>query len=116
MKQFSIVLVDFDPRFGHEQSGVRPALVLQTNAGLNLAKTVLVAPITSNLERMFSFEPLFEPSSKNGLKISSRVLLNQIRVIDRRRVSKVIGQLENSYQGKVLKGVDLMFDLSQIFK
>jgi hypothetical protein len=40
-----IVAVNLDPTEGHEQKGMRPALVLSTNA-FNALGVVLVAPIT----------------------------------------------------------------------
>jgi mRNA interferase MazF len=75
-----IVLVDFRPVLGHEQDGMRPALVM-TDARYNAASSyVIVCPITSN-NRPWPFKlPL-----PDGLKVRGFVMIDQIKSIDRRR-------------------------------
>ena len=75
-----LVLVDFRPVLGHEQDGMRPALVM-TDASYNAASSYLVVcPITSNT-RPWPFKmPL-----PDGLKVRGFVMLDQIKSIDRRR-------------------------------
>lgn len=45
-KQGDIILTDFDPVKGHEQSGYRPALVVSNADFNNASNLVLVCPIT----------------------------------------------------------------------
>lgn len=75
-----LVLVDFQPVRGHEQDGMRPALVM-TDASYNAASSYLVVcPVTSNT-RPWPFKlPL-----PDGLKVRGFVMLDQIKSIDRRR-------------------------------
>jgi mRNA interferase MazF len=75
-----VVLVDFRPARGHEQDGMRPALVM-TDSGYNSASSYcVVCPITSNA-RPWPFKvPL-----PDGLKVRGFVMLDQIKSIDRRR-------------------------------
>lgn len=87
-----IVLVDFRPVRGHEQDGMRPALVM-TDASYNAASSyVVVCPITSNT-RPWPFKmPL-----PDGLKVRGFVMLDQIKSIDRRRrVLRFIDQVPNA--------------------
>ena len=87
-----IVLVDFRPVRGHEQDGMRPALVM-TDASYNAASSyVVVCPITSNT-RPWPFKmPL-----PDGLKVRGFVMLDQIKSIDRRRrVLRFIDHVPNA--------------------
>lgn len=46
-RQGDIVIMDFDPQKGHEQSGRRPALVLSNNILNQHSAVALVCPITN---------------------------------------------------------------------
>lgn len=75
-----IVMVNLDPTQGHEQKGMRPALVLSTSA-FNALGTVLVAPITQggDFARHAGFAA---PLSGSGTKTQGVALVNQIRMLD----------------------------------
>ena len=99
MKRNDIVMVELPPPLGgagREQAGRRPAVVVQDDTpGL---PTLLVAPLTSQLAaQRFPHTLRIEPSFENGLSMSSVILLFQLQVMDRRRVLRVIGQLEEQY-------------------
>lgn len=99
MKRNDIVMVDLPPPLGgagREQVGRRPAVVVQDDMpGL---PTLLVAPLTSQLAaQRFPHTLRIEPSPENGLSMSSVILIFQLQVVDKRRVLRVIGQLEEPY-------------------
>lgn len=73
-------MVNLDPTQGHEQKGMRPALVLSTSA-FNALGTVLVAPITQggDFARHAGFAA---PLSGSGAKTQGVALVNQIRMLD----------------------------------
>lgn len=47
-KQGDLVFLDFNPTKGHEQAGMRPAVVISTNTFNQNTKMVMLCPITSN--------------------------------------------------------------------
>lgn len=75
-----IVMVNLDPTEGHEQKGMRPALVLST-AAFNALGLVLVAPITQggDFARHAGFAAAL---SGTGTKTQGAALVNQIRMLD----------------------------------
>ncbi|NML61247.1 type II toxin-antitoxin system ChpB family toxin [Massilia sp. RP-1-19] len=75
-----IVMVNLDPTEGHEQKGMRPALVLSVSA-FNALGIVLVAPITQggNFARHAGFAASLTGA---GTKMQGAVLVNQIRMLD----------------------------------
>lgn len=87
---WTVVLPDLG---GHEQAGLRPAIVL-ADVGLPV---VIVVPCTANMQALrFSLTTLIEPSKSNGLETKSVALAFHLRAIDRRRLTKKIGNLKKS--------------------
>src|SRR5471032_1536493 len=75
-----IVVVSLDPSEGHEQKGMRPALVLSTSV-FNALGVVLVAPITQGGD--FARHAGFAASlSGSGTKTQGVALVNQVRMLD----------------------------------
>jgi mRNA interferase MazF len=87
-----VVWVDFDPAFGHEQSGRRPALVISDGAYNQESSFVLVCPITR------SSKPWpFKVALSEGLSISGQILVDQIKSIDKNRILSVtVGKIDES--------------------
>jgi len=74
----------------------RPGVVFQNDEVTNQVKTVIVLPFTSNLKRKGLPYALFIPKSKeNGLEKDSIILCHQIRAVDKTRLNKKIGRLND---------------------
>ncbi|MDP4197982.1 MAG: type II toxin-antitoxin system PemK/MazF family toxin [Bacteroidota bacterium] len=96
-----IIRVVLDPVKGHEQSGIRPAVVLSPLLINEFSSTILVAAITSKrLDRILSVEVLIE-APEGGLKSDSKVLLLQTRSIDKSRIVGVYGSLSQETMNRV---------------
>lgn len=81
MKNGDIWLVDLSDTKGHEQKGVRPAIVVGGANGL----TVVVPCTTTLSTARFSHTYGLSPSSHNGLDAESVALVFQIVALDRDR-------------------------------
>lgn len=93
-KQGEIYLADLNPTKGHEQSGVRPVLIMQNDILSKNLNTVIIAPITSNLNAKGKLTTYFLPKEMSHLKQDSIVLLFQIRTLDKKRLQKKITKLQ----------------------
>ncbi len=82
---------DLSPVVGSEQGGMRPILILQNNVGNKYSPTVVVATITSRLEK--TKLPTHVRLGSAHLEKDSIVLLEQIRTIDKRRLCEYIGSV-----------------------
>ena len=88
-----IYWVNLDPIVGTEISKTRPALIVSNDVGNQYASRVIVAPITSQgIERAYPFEVLVQ-AGEGGLTRPGKVLLDQIRTVDKRRLGDCLGQL-----------------------
>ncbi len=94
MHRGEIYLVDFGNIVGSEQGGLRPALVVQNNKGNYFAPTTIICPLTTKQKHLIPTHVPISPS-EGGISYGSTVLCEQIRVIDKTRLKKKIGEITN---------------------
>ena len=88
-----IYLANLEPVVGSEQGGIRPVVILQNNVGNKHSPTTIAAPITT--KRVPNSLPIhvFVFATRSGLPQDSCVLLEQIRVLDKSRLTEKIGKV-----------------------
>ncbi len=88
-----IYLANLEPVVGCEQGGIRPVVILQNNVGNKHSPTTIAAPITT--KRVPNSLPIhvFVFAIRSGLPQDSCVLLEQIRVLDKSRLTEKIGKV-----------------------
>ena len=89
-----IYLIDLYNQVGSEQTGVRPALVVQNNIGNQHSPTTIVCPLTTKSKRMSATHVDLTPEDC-GVLMDSTVLCEQVRVIDKSRIRKKLGEVRN---------------------
>jgi len=98
MKKGEIWIVALPGSGGHEQGGLRPAIVIADTG----ATVAVVIPCTSNPHaRRFPHTFAIEASKKNGLVIPTVALILQIRAVDKKRLQKKIGVIEPSLLARI---------------
>ena len=95
IKKGEIHLALLDPTVGREISKTRPVVIISNDINNRFSGTVTVLPIISkNLEKVYPFEVRL-PKSAGNLPKDSKVKADQIRTLDKRRMIKAIGMLDN---------------------
>jgi len=108
IKRGDIFLVNLDPIKGSEQGGTRPCLIIQNNLGNKYSPTTIIAPITSKkFSREFPTNISLLKEDSN-LDMNSTILLNQIATIDKSRIVKKLGFLNE----EIMRKVDLAIKVS----
>jgi mRNA interferase MazF len=87
LTQYEIVLVNLDPTIGSEMKKTRPAVIISPNEMNKYLNTVVIAPMTSSSK---SYPTRIEV---NHNKTKGWIVLDQIRTIDRQRITKKRGSL-----------------------
>ena len=106
-----IYLVNFDPTIGSEIKKTRPALIIQNDIANQHSPIIIVAAITSQFdEPLYPTEVLIK-ASEAGLKHDSVALLNQIRSIDKQRLSKKLGSLSLEKMQQVNRAISISLGL-----
>ena len=90
-----IYFADLSPVIGSEQGGGRPVLVIQNDLANRHSPTVIVAVFTSKLSKRDLPTHVRVHPDKSGLRKTSLVLAEQIRTIDKSRLGKYIGKLDD---------------------
>jgi len=101
-KRGEIYLVNFDPTIGHKVKKKRPALIISNNIHNQYSPLVTVAPLSSNVNKVYPFE-VYISKGMAGLNDNSRIMIVQLRSIDKRRLLNKIGTIEDK---KILEKVD----------
>jgi len=104
IKRSEIYWVEWNPGRGSEQSGLRPALVIQNDIGNKFSPTTIVAALTTAIEKPYPF--LVRITAKeSGLPKDSTVNLAVIMTIDRTRLTDKCGELNEAKMVEVDKAI-----------
>lgn len=109
-----IYLVNCDPALGSEIRKIRPALILQNDIGNRYSPITIVAAISSKFgDPLYPTEVLIA-QQEGGLTVDSVALLNQIRSIDRRRLTKRLGAVRPATMEKVERAMQISLGLLKV--
>ena len=90
LEQYSIVLVNLDPTLGSEIQKTRPCVIVSPNEMNKYLNTIVISPMTTSLKEY----PTRIPVNHNDKK--GMIAIDQIRTIDKKRIIKILGNLNKS--------------------
>lgn len=111
IKKGDVVLVNFEPVRGSEQGGVRPSLIIQNDIFNRYSPTTIVAPITSKIFKKEYPTNVLLKKEDSKLSRDSTILLNQIKTIDKSRIIRKIGLLDNFTMNNVDRAIKVSLSL-----
>jgi mRNA interferase MazF len=96
--QYTIVVVNLDPTIGNEIKKTRPCVIISPDEMNRHLQTITIAPITSQSKPYPSRVSItLQASSQTSSQaLNSWIVLDQIRTIDRIRITKTLGKLADS--------------------
>lgn len=103
MRRFDVYLVALDPTRGSEIRKTRPCVVLSPDDMNRHLSTVIVAPMTTT-RRGYPTRVAIEFARKGG-----EIALDQIRTIDKTRLTRHLGQIDDATAHKVTECLVEMF-------
>ena len=111
IKRGFVFYADLSPVVGSEQGGYRPVLVIQNNVGNKYSPTVIVAAITSHIEKAKLPTHVELSAKEHGLEKDSVILLEQVRTIDKQRLQQKITELDEKVMAKVDEALKISLGL-----
>jgi len=87
IKQYEIFLINLDPTIGSEIKKTRPCVIVSPDEMNKYLQTVVIAPMTTSSK---NYPTRVEIKHDNKI---GRVVLDQIRTVDKQRVLKGLGKL-----------------------
>lgn len=97
-QQYEIVIVNLDPTIGSEIKKVRPCLIISPDELNKYLRTITIAPITSQSK---TYPTRVEIQLEGKI---NWVVIDQIRTIDKSRILKKIGKL-NEIEITLIKSI-----------
>jgi len=96
-----IYYANMEPHVGSEQGGERPVVVLQNDMGNKHSSTLIIATLTSKVDKKLNLPTHVLLDQNPGLKVPSIVQLEQIFTIDKRRVQRFAGQTSSEEMDRI---------------
>ena len=103
VSRFEVHLVNLDPTIGKEIRKTRPCLVVSPDEMNHAIRTVIVAPMTTRGKDY----PTRVPCRFQGT--GGRIVLDQIRTVDQRRLVRKLGRVSKKTARDVLAVLGEMF-------
>jgi len=98
-----VYLINLDPTIGSEIKKTRPCLIISPNEMNHNIRTIIVAPMTTKGKQYPTrISCIFK-------KKKCLVVLDQIRTVDKNRLIRKMGSLNNATMSKVLETLQEMF-------
>ena len=110
IKKGEIYLAELSPTIGSEISKKRPVLIVSNDINNQYADTVSIVPITSTTSKIYPFE-VFLPKDEANLLNDSKAKCNQIRTIDKLRIQKKFGKINDGKLREVEKAILIHLDI-----
>jgi|SRR5690554_3722176 len=114
IKRGDVYFADLSPVVGSEQGGIRPVLVIQNDIGNRFSPTVIVAAITAQIQKAKLPTHVEINAKLYGFDRDSVILLEQIRTIDKQRLTDKITQLDDEMMGKVNDSLKISLGLVDV--
>jgi len=103
VKRFEVYLINLDPSVGHEIKKMGPCLIVSPDEMNKHIKTVIIAPMTTK-GRKYPTRINCRFKGKSG-----QIVLDQIRTVDKIRLTKKLGIINLDTQKKVASVLSEMF-------
>lgn len=106
-KRYDVVLVNFgENTLDSEQSGMRPAVIIQNNTGNYFSNTTIVMPLSSRLKNPNQpTHTLIRKGRDKGLICDSMLLGECMRQISEKRIKKFLGSITDINERKEIRRV-----------
>jgi mRNA interferase MazF len=106
--------VNLDPTVGNETAKKRPCLILQNDVGNARSETTMVAPLLKGLKN-YPFVVNVEATADNGLDENRGIHLEQMRVVDNRRIDSKLGTLDGKYWSQIERAICIVLGFNSVF-
>ncbi len=110
IKKGDIFYADFSGAIGSEQTGLRPCIIISNNTGNKFSPCVVVAMVTSKLDKPKLPTHVMLPADY-GLSAKSIILCEQLRTIDKQRLKNYLGTLPKNKMLEVNAALKISLDI-----
>lgn len=109
MHRGDVYYADLSGSLGSEQGGVRPVVILQNEKGNRFSKTVIVAPVSTQMSKPPLPTHVLIPTTV--LERTSMILLEQLRTLDKQRMGQWICALDEKLMKEINEALKVSLDI-----
>lgn len=106
MRQYEIWLANMNPSKGTEVGKVRPVVIVQTDLLNEFHPSFIVCPLTTNVNKEIKL--LRVHVGKKYLEAESDLLVDQLTAIDKKRLIKKLGKLNETQIEKLRENLRIV--------
>ena len=110
-KRGDIYYADYGKGIGSEQKGYRPVVIIQNNIGNKYSSTVIVAAVSTRKETRAKLPVHCHIGAEHGLEAPSTILLEQIRTMSKKRLSRYVGRLDEKQLAEIDRALAISIGL-----
>ncbi|MEE1130008.1 MAG: type II toxin-antitoxin system PemK/MazF family toxin [Caryophanon sp.] len=114
VKRGDVFFADLSPVVGSEQGGTRPVLIIQNDIGNRFSPTVIIAAITAQIQKAKLPTHVEIDAKKYGLERDSVILLEQLRTVDKARLTDRITHLDDTMMKRVDEALKISVGLVKL--
>ena len=92
IRRGDVWLLSFNPVRPNEVAGTRPSVIVSNNVANANSPTVIVVPLTTNTERVYSFQLLIE-THRSGLEADCKAQTEQVRAVSKARLVRQLSAI-----------------------
>ena len=92
IRRGDVWLLSFDPVRPNEVAGTRPSIIVSNNVANANSPTIIVVPLTTNTERVYSFQLLLE-THRSGLEGDCKAQTEQVRAVSKARLVRQLSAI-----------------------
>src|SRR5690554_2452427 len=112
IKQFEVWIADLKPQIGTEPGKIRPVLAIQTDLLNKIPHpSTIVCPITTNVKKDSDILRVHLKKGTANLHQACDIMIDQIRAIDNKRLTKRLGVLPDELIDVVKENIQIVLDL-----
>ena len=111
IKQFEVWIAGLNPRMGTEAGKIRPVLIIQTDLLNSAHPSIIICPITTNVQLEANILRVHLKKGMAKLKQDCDVMIDQVRAIDVKRLQKKLGTLPEEVEDKIKHNLAIILDL-----
>jgi mRNA interferase MazF len=90
----------------------RPGIVVQSDESAGLL-TILVCPVSSDLQDRLPLRPVIEVGPENGLLLRSQIMTDKLVALRRDRIRRVIGRIDAETSEQLDRALLVLLGLSR---
>jgi len=100
--------------WGFFEARLKPVLTVASGDEITVdLSTILVCPISSDLQNGLLLRPLIEVAPENGLRLRSQIMTDKLVALRRDRIRRVIGRIDTETSEQLDRALLVLLGLSR---